>query len=291
MATNLSARAKVNLCLHVTGQRPDGYHLLDSIVVFADLGDRLTFAPAETLSLEIGGRFGEGLSAGPDNLILRAAKLFPMNGATIHLQKNLPVASGIGGGSADAAASLHGLSRLWQLPMPPLAKQLSLGADVPVCVAGKTLRMSGIGEVLTPLDFLPDLPAVLINPGSGVSTPQVFKRMQNRNNPPIANLPETPMNVVAVIDWLARQRNDLQTSAMSLEPEIAEVLDALSGAGAALARMSGSGATCFGLFESHKNAKQAARLLQQTCPDWWVQPTTLCGSNHAGHHEIGHIGQ
>jgi 4-diphosphocytidyl-2-C-methyl-D-erythritol kinase len=291
MAINLTARAKVNLCLHVTGQRPDGYHLLDSLVVFADLGDRLTFSPAEMLSLEIGGRFGAGLSAGADNLILRAANLFSMAGAAIHLQKNLPVASGIGGGSADAAATLHGLSRLWQQPMPPLAQQLSLGADVPVCVAGKTLRMSGIGEVLTPLDFLPDLPAVLINPDLGVSTPQVFRQMQNRSNPPIANLPETPMDVVAFIDWLAGQRNDLQAAAISLVPQIADMLDALNGAGAALARMSGSGATCFGLFESQKNADQAARLLQQTCPDWWIQSTTLCGSNHAGHHEIGNIGQ
>ncbi len=291
MAISTTARAKVNLCLHVTGQRQDGYHLLDSIVMFADLGDRLTIRPAKTLSLEIGGPFGTGLSAGSDNLILRAANLFPPAGAQIQLQKNLPVASGIGGGSADAAAVLHGLSRLWQLPLPSLQAQLSLGADVPVCVAGTPLRMSGIGEVLTPLHTLPDLPAVLINPGVGVSTPQVFGQMQNRNNPPITRLPETETGVAHCIDWLAAQRNDLQTPAMSLVPQIADVLDALNATGAALARMSGSGATCLGLFETRKNADQAAQILQQNCPDWWIKPTTLQGSNHAGHHEIGHIGQ
>lgn len=291
MVINLTARAKVNLCLHVTGQRPDGFHLLDSVVMFADLGDCLSFRTAETIALEISGPFGAGLSTGADNLILQAASLYPVGGATIHLQKNLPVASGIGGGSADAAAALHGLSRLWKHPLPSLTAQLSLGADVPVCVAGQALRMSGIGEVLTPLNTLPDLPAVLINPGVGVSTPQVFNQLQNRNNPPIAAVPETMMDVAQCIDWLAAQRNDLQTPAISQAPEINDVLYVLNSAGAALARMSGSGATCLGLFENRKDANQAASFLQKTCPDWWVKPTTLQGSHHPRHHEIGHISQ
>jgi len=292
MEIEYTARAKVNLCLHVTGQRSDGYHLLDSVVLFADLGDRLTFKPADTLSLEISGPFGAALSATKDNLVLRAATLFlPTGGATIHLQKNLPVASGIGGGSADAAAALHGLSRLWKQSLPTRSAQLSLGADVPVCIKSQALRMSGIGEVLTPIPGLPDLPVVLVNPKVGISTPHVFNKNQNRKNPPITNIPETSMSVTQCIDWLTGQRNDLQTPAISLAPQIADVLDALNGAGAALTRMSGSGATCFGLFESRQNADQAAAMLRQNCPDWWIKSTTLRGSDHAGHHEIGHIGQ
>ena len=267
------ARAKINLCLHVTGQRADGYHLLDSIVGFAEYGDVLTFEPAESVSLCIDGPFGAGLSGADDNLILKAARCFAKTagqGAAIHLEKNLPVASGIGGGSADAAATLHGLSALWGVPLPDAAKQLGLGADVPVCVAGKTVRMRGIGEVIDPLPNPPDLPMVLVNPNLSVATPDVFKALVRKENPVISEKGEADW-----IGWMTAQRNDLQDPAVANVPEIASVLDALSDSGAVLYRMSGSGATCFGLYDSAESATTAAEQLTKTYPDWWVQTTRL----------------
>nr|WP_323778573.1 4-(cytidine 5'-diphospho)-2-C-methyl-D-erythritol kinase [Amylibacter sp.] len=267
------ARAKINLCLHVTGQRDDGYHLLDSIVGFAEYGDVLTFAPAESVSLSISGPFGAGLSGADDNLILKAARCFGKTagqGAAIHLEKNLPVASGIGGGSADAAATLHGLSELWGLPLPDAAKQLTLGADVPVCVSGKTVRMRGIGEVIEPLPNPPDLPVVLVNPNRSVATPDVFKALAHKDNPAISG-----QDAADWTGWLTAQRNDLQEPAIVCVPEISNVLDALSNTGALLCRMSGSGATCFGLFDSAESATAAADQLAKNYPDWWVQTTRL----------------
>ena len=267
------ARAKINLCLHVTGQRDDGYHLLDSIVGFAEYGDVLTFEPAESVSLSISGPFAAGLSGADDNLILQAARCFAKpagQGAAIHLEKNLPVASGIGGGSADAAATLHGLSALWGVPLPDAAKQLALGADVPVCVAGKTVRMRGIGEVIEPLPNPPDLPMVLVNPNLSVATPDVFKALTCKDNPAISGL-----ETAGWIGWLTTQRNDLQDPAIACVPEISSVLDALSNTGALLHRMSGSGATCFGLYDSVESATIAADQLAGNHPDWWVQTTRL----------------
>ncbi|MBR9862982.1 MAG: 4-(cytidine 5'-diphospho)-2-C-methyl-D-erythritol kinase [Rhodobacteraceae bacterium] len=267
------ARAKINLCLHVTGQRDDGYHLLDSVVAFAEYGDVLTFAPAESVSLSISGPFGEGLSGAEDNLILQAARCFTRKsgqGAAIHLEKNLPVASGIGGGSADAAAALAGLSELWGLPLPDPELQLSLGADVPICVAGRPLRMRGIGEVIKPLE--PDRPfdMVLVNPGVSVPTPVVFKALKDKSNPAVTDEPDKGW-----INWLAQQRNDLETPAIAHSPVIADVLTALGQTAPALCRMSGSGATCFGLYDSAKAAQDAAEHLSARHPDWWVQTTRL----------------
>ena len=273
MAIRQVARAKINLCLHVTGQRSDGYHLLDSIVGFAEFGDVLTFEWAESVSLSIDGPFSAGLSGADDNLILKAARCFAKvagQGATIHLEKNLPVASGIGGGSADAAATLHGLSALWGVPLPEATKQLTLGADVPVCVTGKTVRMRGIGEVIEPLPNPPDLPMVLVNPGLSVATPDVFKALTCKANSTISTKGE-----VDWISWLAAQRNDLQNPAIASVPEIASVMEALSNTGAALHRMSGSGATCFALYDSDESATKAAGKLTTAYPDWWVQATRL----------------
>lgn len=267
------ARAKINLCLHVTGQRTDGYHLLDSIVGFAEYGDVLTFEPADSVSLSISGPFGAGLGGADDNLILKAARCFGKTagqGAAIHLEKNLPVASGIGGGSADAAATLHGLSELWGLPLPDAAKQLTLGADVPVCVSGKTVRMRGIGEVIDPLPNPPDLPIVLINPGVSVATPDVFKALACKDNPAIDN-----NDAADWVRWLITQRNDLQTPAIANAPEISLVLNALAETGAVLHRMSGSGATCFGIYDSDLSATAAADKVIESHPDWWVQTTRL----------------
>ncbi|OWO91793.1 4-(cytidine 5'-diphospho)-2-C-methyl-D-erythritol kinase [Rhizobium esperanzae] len=272
------ARAKINLALHVTGQRPDGYHLLDMLVTFADCGDRLGFLPAQADTFTLSGRFGETLAGdGGTNLVIRARDLlrevvgalaFPVH---IHLQKNLPVASGIGGGSADAAATLRGLMRLWgtRLPVEALAAlALKLGADVPMCLESRPLIASGIGEEI---EAVPDLPAfamVLANPLQGVSTPEVFRRLKAKNN--------SPLNLSRPAGWLAAigaARNDLEPPAREVVPEIAEISAMLQAEGALLARMSGSGATCFGIFADMATAREAAAALHEARPDWYFQAT------------------
>lgn len=257
------APAKINLTLHVTGQRPDGFHLLDSLVVFADFGDTLHLTPGP-LSLTINGPFAAGLSAKDDNLCLRAARLAEGE-AAIRLVKNLPVASGIGGGSADAAAVL----RVFDAHPDQVE---TLGADVPVCLAGVPVRMRGLGEILDPIGPLPPLSLVLVNPGKGLATPAVFRALERRDNPAMpAHLPEFP-DAGRLIAFLAECRNDLEAPAITLLPEIADCLAALRGAGAALARMSGSGATCFGIFDNPVKAEAAAQSLAR--PGWWVR---ACG--------------
>ncbi|MEO3428433.1 4-(cytidine 5'-diphospho)-2-C-methyl-D-erythritol kinase [Pelagibius sp. CAU 1746] len=279
------AWAKINLTLQITGRRPDGYHELNSLVVFAEVGDRLTFAPLEGGGLDL---TVEGPQAGPllhqhDNLVLAAALALGKRagisaGAAMTLTKNLPVASGIGGGSADAAAALRGLARLWGVSLP-LAKMealaLELGADVPVCLRGAPVVMSGIGEKLEPVPALPPLWLVLVNPGVAVSTAAVFAgREGDFSQAPEPLLP--PLGLVALIDWLAARPNDLQAAACRLAPAVVEVLAVLDGLpDCLLARMSGSGATCFGLFESEAAAHDAAEALVRQHPDWWVAPALL----------------
>ena len=259
------APAKLNLTLHVTGQRADGYHLLDSLVVFLDLGDVVTLAPGP-LSLTVTGPFAHGLDD-PDNLCLRAARLAGHEVA-ITLEKNLPVASGIGGGSADAAAVLRALGA--REPRPEV-----LGADVPVCLAGVPCRMQGVGEKLFPLPPLPPLHLVLVNPRAGLATPAVFQRLERRDNPPMpAALPEFP-DSAALVDFLATCRNDLQAPAIALMPRIADCLAALGDAGALLTRMSGSGATCFGIFPDGTAARAARDRIAAARPDWWVAASGL----------------
>ncbi len=269
------ARAKINLALHVTGRREDGYHLLDSIVAFAGCGDRITVSRAAETSLNICGPFAQALADTGDNIVLRALSLFdPDIRVRIDLEKNLPVASGIGGGSADAAAVLRAVSRLCAVPLPAVDQVLRLGADVPVCLVQKPVRMQGIGELLTPLD-LPQLHAVLVNPGVGVATGPVFGALESWTNPAIemggADLTDAP----GAIEWLASLRNDLQPSAVEQAPVIRDVLAALRSDGADLSRMSGSGATCFGLFAEADAATSAADSLRESHPDWWVCPTEL----------------
>lgn len=262
------APAKVNLALHVTGQRADGYHTLDSLVAFAPLGDVLRLSPAEGLSLVLSGPEAAGLPAGPDNLVLRAAALMgPGPGARFALEKRLPAASGIGGGSADAAAALRGLAALRGQPLPGGIERL--GADVPMCLHPRPARTRGIGEQISPV-ALPALPAVLVNPRQELSTPSVFKALQSKENPP---LPEIPAFAGAAecIGWLAHQRNDLQAPALALAPVIGAVLAALAAQpGCLLARMSGSGATCFGLFATAAEAEAAGKALAAAQPGWWV---------------------
>ncbi len=262
------AAAKINLALHVTGQRADGYHLLDSIVVFAGVGDWVTAAPADRLGLTVTGPQGVGLS-GDDNLVLRAARCLGV-GATLELEKHLPVASGIGGGSADAAATLRALCALRGMTLPDAAAVLALGADVPVCLAGRPVRMQGVGEVLTPLPALPDCYVVLVNPGVAVATPAVFKALPRKDNPVMSTMPACGSALELAV-WLRDQRNDLEAPAIGLAPVIAEVKAALEVLpGCLIARMSGSGATCFGLFASEELAMAAAGALREDAPAWWV---------------------
>jgi 4-diphosphocytidyl-2-C-methyl-D-erythritol kinase len=266
-----NAFAKVNLYLHVTGRRDDGYHLLDSLAVFPAVGDRLAAAPAEGLSLAITGPFSAGLSGEADNLVLRAARWLAEQAGlapdvALTLEKNLPVASGIGGGSADAAATLRLLARLWKVE-PEAGLAARLGADVPVCLAGRPARMSGIGDILTPAPRLPSFGMVLVNPGVPVSTAAVFEA-RRAGFSPAAILPEAWADAAAMARDLARLVNDLEPPALAIEPAIGTVLQALrSLPGCRLARMSGSGATCFGLFETSAEAARAAAALAR--PGWW----------------------
>lgn len=270
MASEL-ARAKVNLCLHVTGQRDDGMHLLDSIVVFPDVGDELQAMPGEALSLEIDGPFGTDLDAGEDNLIIRAARLLSNRGARLRLKKNLPVAAGIGGGSADAAACIRLLSKMWNTDIPPVECLIELGADVPVCMAQAPIRMSGIGEILTSLPVLPRFWIVLVNGGQGVETSAVFKAMKSRDNSGLPDIPENFQSTETLFDFLRAQRNDMQTSAIEIFSSIVDVLDALEATeNCELARMSGSGGTCFGLYTTEEDAETAQRKIHTNHPDWWV---------------------
>lgn len=264
------ARAKVNLALHVTGQREDGYHLLDSLVVFPEIGDVVEVAPADQITLSIGGPFGDGLPT-TDNLVTQAAEaLRPATaGAALHLDKYLPVASGIGGGSADAAAALQALAELWACELPgDLA--LRLGADVPVCLMARAARMRGIGDVVDPLSALPEFSLLLVNSGRPLATPDVFRGILNKDNPGLGELPEWRSASDLAI-WLSETRNDLQDAATRLDPEIGHLLDAMSALeGCHLARMSGSGGTCFGLFATQSAAERARDALCGTHPDHWV---------------------
>lgn len=271
------APAKINLALHVLTRREDGYHELDSIVAFAGVADQLTFAEAEDWQLDITGPFAAGLSGGEDNLVLKAGRAFaetyPGQTGKFHitLEKNLPVASGIGGGSADAAATLRALARLSGLTeRDELAKvAVKIGADVPVCLLGKTCRMQGMGERLDVLDDVPAMPAVLINPGVALTTAKVFAGLA------LAPGHKAFSGLAFDVD-LSSHRNDLTVPALVLAPEIGKVLAALRAApGVRFARMSGSGATCFGIFESDQAAQLAAQEISLTHTEWWIVPTTI----------------
>jgi 4-diphosphocytidyl-2-C-methyl-D-erythritol kinase len=267
------APAKINLHLHVLGRRNDGYHLLDSLVVFAGIGDRLAVSPAQELSLSVTGPFAAALQGDGDNLVLRAARALaghagiPAAGKLV-LEKNLPVASGIGGGSADAAATLRLLCRFWRLQSDRDELQLlarGLGADVPVCLDSRPALMSGIGEILAPAPTLPDFGIVLVNPGVAVSTPSVFGARTGAFSDP-AVFDRGGNHLVAT---LRATRNDLEPAARLLAPIIGDVLNTLAAVpGCLLARMSGSGSTCFGLFEAPAAASAAAKAIMRN--EWWI---------------------
>ena len=276
----LSAPAKINLALHITGQREDGYHLLESLVVFGGAADRIQFKPSRHLHLSVKGSFAEGLRQEPDNLMVRAARLLadelncPAE-ADMILEKSLPISAGIGGGSSDAAATLLGLLRLWQRTINDDKLRmiaLKLGADVPMCLEGTCLIARGIGDELSSGPRLPkDLGMVLINPRVPISTPEIFKSLKHKTNKPMGPVPSAFLSAVALADWLDNQRNDLEMAAIEQAPVIETVLQALEDDGDCLfSRMSGSGATCFGLFATVKHAEYAARRLAFSHPNWWV---------------------
>jgi 4-diphosphocytidyl-2-C-methyl-D-erythritol kinase len=279
MVRRWAAPAKVNLYLHVVGRRSDGYHLLDSLVAFAAVGDELTAAPAATLSLAVTGPHAAALQIAPrDNLVWRAAELLAQHAgrapaAQLTLAKHLPVASGIGGGSSDAAAALRALDALWQLGLDEAALAglaATLGADVPVCLAARASWLGGIGGHVEPAPALPDVTALLVNPGEALPTQAVFKARRGEYSAP-ARFTAMPADAAGLAALLVERRNDLTSAAIALVPAIGEVLDRLTDLdGALLARMSGSGATCFALF-ARRGAAQAARaLLAAERPGWWV---------------------
>jgi len=273
----VEANAKINLALHVVGQRDDGYHLLDTLVAFANVADILEFTPAEKTNLSISGPQSSDLEPDKDNLVLKAATLLKTHvgrddlHANIRLEKNLPIASGIGGGSADAAATLKALNELWQLELSPSALAelaLKLGADVPMCLHGQSLRARGIGEDIAPL-AMPSMPLVLVNPKIAVSTPEIFRLLATKENPPLPPF-DDHSTTAELMAWLEQAVNDLEKPAIEMVPEIATCIEALTDAGARIARMSGSGATCFGLFETSSAAERAQTVIAKQHPNWWV---------------------
>ena len=292
-AIRVGAPAKLNLYLHVTSRRADGYHELDSLVTFTALGDTLEIAPAETFELVVTGPFAHALDAG-ENLATQAAtalaeRLGLPAGVRITLDKRIPVAAGLGGGSADAAAVLRGLARLWRLGSRHAGTlhetALGLGADVPVCLDSRAACMAGIGERLSAPPRLPPCGVLLVNPGVPVPTGSVFAA---RRGPFSAANPidEAPRDASALAALLRTRRNDLERPAREQVPEIGLVLARLAEApGCLLARMSGSGGTCFGLFEDEAAAAGAARAIARDHPAWWVQPTRLVHDGSASWRE------
>ena len=268
------APAKINLALHVTGKRSDGYHLLDSLVVFADRGDVLTFEDAEELSLSVDGPFCEGVPTDERNLVLKVAKMLRPEGkgARIHLAKMLPHGGGIGGGSSDAATTARGLVDLGGIEAPTTETLLRIGADVPVCAhAPQSMFMRGIGEVLEPAPELPRLWCLLVNPMAHVPTKDVFKHLSDHHS--TDNAPLAPMRS-DFIAWLKEQRNDLRPSTCALVPVVGALLDTLRTTKALHSDMSGSGSTCWALFETLEAAEQTAALFHGT---YWTLVTPIGG--------------
>jgi 4-diphosphocytidyl-2-C-methyl-D-erythritol kinase len=279
----LLAPAKINLFLHITGKRDDGYHLLQSAMVFVDVGDEIEFARHNGLFLDVDGPFAGDMPDPHENLIFRAAQALAAEYRSapegrVTLTKKLPVASGIAGGSSDAATALLGFARLWGLPdeqnrLQKIAQ--GLGADVPACLYRRPVWAEGIGEKLTRLPDMPDLHFVLANPMVPTPTPEVFRRFRNKYSPPI----QFSGRRKSAGEWIADlkiYRNDLTEAALEVTPQIKDVLGALRETpGCNVARLSGSGATCFGVYDSAEKAMIAVNHLKQQQPRWWIVPATL----------------
>lgn len=276
-----AAPAKINLALHVTGRRADGYHLLDTLAVFTCFADRVAVAPAKADTFTVAGPFAAGVPVGADNLVIRARDLLrqladrPCPPVALALEKNIPAASGIGGGSSDAAAAIRALARHWHLDLSAetlAAAALSLGADLPMCLAARPLIARGIGEAIAPVPFMAPLHMVLVNPRIEIPTPSVFSALTRRDGAPLPPLPD-PVELPALLDWLPETRNDLEPAATALVPVIGDLLAALRHEGASFVRMSGSGATCFGLFADAASAASAAAAIGRHEPGWFVTAT------------------
>lgn len=285
-AVERHAPAKLNLSLHVTGRRDDGYHELDGLIAFADVGERVRAEPDSTLSLTVEGPYAAALDGEADNLVLRAARALAERagveqGARLTLKKEIPVAAGLGGGSADAAAALNALMALWKVSLPRgdvMDLALSLGADVPVCLYGHSAFVSGIGERIGPAPHLPPAWIVLVNPGVPLLTAQVFGAREGGFSPTTHRWEASPPSAAALADWVRRDGNDLEAPARALVPEIGQCLRALERSGGCLlARMSGSGSSCFGLYSESGSAEAAAAQLSAAHPDWWIRYARLAG--------------
>jgi 4-diphosphocytidyl-2-C-methyl-D-erythritol kinase len=284
---NAFAPAKINLYLHIVGRRADGYHLLDSLIAFADIGDWVSATPAKTFSLTVGGPEAGAVAAlGEDNLVLRAARLLAgavragraPPGAALYLDKRLPAAAGIGGGSSDAAAILRALDRMWDHPITPAALAalaLKLGADTPACLAARPVWVGGIGERITSAAGLPPVGIVLANPRRTLATQAVFAARRGAFSAE-GRFDPMPRDAAALAAILKERRNDLTEAALRLLPDIIPVLERLAGLpGALLARMSGSGATCFALFSDRPAALAAGAALARAKPKWWTAAGAL----------------
>ena len=275
------ASAKVNLCLKIVGQKSDGFHLLDSIVGFTEFGDHLSFKKSDELKLTAKGAFSDQIPVDKSNLILKAAELLRTinnikTGAHITLTKNLPPSAGLGGGSSDAAATIRGLSRLWGTDLPEIDDLMILGSDLPVCINQKTQHMKGFGEVLEEINTFPNLPILLVNPLKKVSTQTVFRMLKNKKNPPLSKYEKLFQAKKDWINWLLLQRNDLMEPAVKVEPVISEVLRLISKQiSVEKVSMSGSGATCFGIFENKHDCDLAKKRVRLERPDWWSVSTEI----------------
>jgi len=280
MATREIAPAKVNLFLHVIDKRSDGYHLLESLISFSNYGDVLTVEKADKFGLNIIGPFSNMIQADQDNLITRATQIYlgdnkPLPPLQVTLEKNIPIGAGLGGGSSDAAAMIKILQKL-KIPMREDQTideiLLSLGADVPVCYHGKSCFMEGIGEKITPLSLSEKIPAILIHPNISCATPTIFSQIMSPYTPSI----DQELLHYDALSFLHKQQNDLSAAAIKIVPDIQNILENLNEqSGCFLARMSGSGSACFGLFDTKDLAEQAALKIKEQHPQWWVQPITL----------------
>ena len=272
--TELIARAKVNLALHTVGRLADGRHLLDSIVSFTKFGDSVEIESDCGRILDVTGPMASSVPQGSSNLAMRAAALIDSpDGYRISLVKRIPVAAGLGGGSADAAAVLSSLSSLRECPLPGSDEIMGLGSDIPVCLLGKNARVQGEGDQVIPLERLPSFPVALVNPGIPLSTKEVFAALSNPVNSPLESLPRDGSRD-SWLSWLATQRNDLESVARSLLPAVGCVLSRIRDcAGCRLARMSGSGATCFGIFDTNEQARGAVDEVRARSPGWWAVAT------------------
>ena len=277
-AHRVFAPAKINLYLHVLARRADGYHDIDSLLVFCDLGDWVEARPADDLTLRVEGPFADAIAT--ENIVLRAARglrdsVAVARGAALRLRKELPVAAGMGGGSSDAAAAIRALCRLWDLdPGAPAVAALAarLGADVPACLHARPVIVGGAGERILARPDLPVMALAVLNPGTALATAEIYRRCAPPPAMPMPAAAAPPARLSSLVPWLAERRNDLTAAARDLAPEIGEVLAFLeSRRGCLLARMSGSGATCFGIFERPDLAAAAAAAAARRHPRWWAR--------------------